>query len=383
MIPLAVPNLKGNEELYLKQCVDSTFVSSVGPFVDRFEQMVADLSGASGAVATASGTAGLHAALTAVGVEPGSLVILPAFTFIASANAIHQCGAAPWLFDITEDGWGLSPEQVEKALVEQTEKTDEGVIHKATGKKVCAMMPVHTLGHPADISAFRRLADQFDLPLVVDGAASLGAEIKGNPVGSLAADLTVFSFNGNKTFTAGAGGAVVGNDQALCNRVRHLTTTAKSSPFYDHDEAGFNYRMSNLQAAVGCAQLECFDEFLKTKRSIADIYDKAFQGIDGVLPFPEKEGVKSAKWFSGLVLPAGAGRLEKVVSFLNDQGIGARPFWKPMTLQNPYRHCLAEDMTVTDNLWDRILTLPCSTSLGEDDQNRVIEQVKSALGVSL
>ncbi len=379
MIPLAVPNLQGNEELYLRQCVDSTFVSSIGPFVDRFEKMTAELSGAAYAIATSSGTAGLHAALKAVGVEKDDLVVLPSFTFVGSANAIHQCAASPWLFDISPDSWTLDSIQVLDGLRKQTTVSGDALIHQPTGRRVAAIMPVHTLGHPANMEELRKVAAQYNLPIVADGAASLGARLDGKMIGELAADLTVFSFNGNKTFTAGAGGAVVGQDQQLCDRVRHLTTTAKSSPFYDHDEAGFNYRMSNIQAAVGCAQLECFDNFLSAKRAISERYNQALSGLFDVEFFPEKENTVSAKWFSGIVLPPEVEPLDRILDFLKAKGIDAKPFWKPMHLQKPYRNCPKQDMSCTDHLWHRILTLPCSTGLPESDQDYVINQVIKVL----
>ena len=228
MIPLAVPNLGGNEARYLQECVETNFVSSVGPFVDRFEAMVAEASGASHAVATSSGTTGLHAALTALGVGRDDLVVLPSFTFIASANAISHCGATPWLLDVCGDSWTLDVAQLARVLETQAERRDGDLVHRESGRRVAALMPVYTLGLPAEMEPLVRVAMRHGLPVVADAAAALGARYRGRAVGALGADLSVFSFNGNKTVTAGGGGVVVGEDEALCARVRHLTTTARA-----------------------------------------------------------------------------------------------------------------------------------------------------------
>ncbi len=383
MIPLAIPNIAGNEAKYLQECVETNFVSSVGPFVDRFEEMVAHASGSRHAVATTSGTTGLHAALTAVGVGSGDLVVLPSMTFIASANAISHCGALPWLFDIEVEGWTLDPVQVEAALREKTERRAEGVYHVETERRIAAIMPVHTLGSPANMLALTAVASKFDLPVVVDAAAALGSTCNGKKPGALGGDLSVFSFNGNKTVTAGGGGAVTGNDEALCARVRHLTTTAKVGADYTHDVVGFNYRMSNLEAAVGCAQMECLDTFVSAKRRIARRYDEALSEIYGVAPFPRAPWAESACWFSGVTLgPPATPDIEAVIASLVECGVGARPFWKPVHLQAPYASAPVEATPVSTSIWDRVLTLPCSTNLSEVDQKQVIAALRDILGAS-
>ena len=239
MIPLAVPNLTGREAEYLQQCIETTFVSSVGPFVNLFEEKVAEAAGASLAVATSAGTTGLHVALEAVGVGRDDLVVLPSFTFIASANAIAYCGASPWLFDVTEESWTLDPELLAKQLSAETHREKGCLIHNATGRRVAAVMPVYTLGMPADMDSIVQIAKDYNLPVIADGAAALGATYKGHPSGKLGADLTVYSFNGNKTITAGGGGAVAGEDTELLKLVRHLSNTAKVGEAYHHDRVGF------------------------------------------------------------------------------------------------------------------------------------------------
>lgn len=379
MIPLAEPNLCGNELKYLTECVHSNYVSSVGRFVDQFEAMVAAYSGAQFAVATSAGTTGLHVALTALGVGPGDLVILPSFTFIASANAIAHCGALPWLFDVDPRTWTLDCDLVESALCDQTISQAGKVIHQRSGLRVAAIMPVYTLGLPANMDKLVALAQRYHLPIVADAAAALGAEVGNRKIAQLGADATVFSFNGNKTITAGGGGAVVSNNKDLIQLIRHLTTTARVGRDYDHDRVGFNYRMTNLQAAVGCAQMENADVFVQAKRRIAMTYRQALAGVTGVEPFPEPEPLKSACWFSGFRLHMEHGNAGSLIDYLAAASIGARRFWKPIHLQTPYRHCPQTAMLVSEKLWPEIVTLPSSTHLTVQDQDVVIKTTLAGL----
>ena len=373
MIHLAVPNLCGNEKKYLDDCIDTTFVSSVGEYVNRFEEMVAKATGSNNAVATSSGTTGLHAALTAVGVKQGELVIIPTFTFIASANAVAHCGATPWLMDIDEDTWCLDVAQVEKALSEKCIVEKGDLIHRESGRRVAAIMPVYTLGNVPDMKAFRLVADKYNLPLVVDAACAMGATLSGNYIGKLA-DLSVFSFNGNKTVTSGGGGAIVGDDELL-KRVKHLTTTARATVEYDFDEVGFNYRMTNIQAAVGCAQMENLDLFVERKRHIRNYYNNSFNDtLWG--KFPETNG--SSCWFSGIVLEQGkcVEDTRKLAEGLKKHDIEARVFWKPVHLQKPYVNAPKESVVRSEELWERILTLPCSTNITDEELGLVAETLK-------
>ncbi len=384
MIPLAVPDLSGNEERYLAECVASNFVSSVGPFVERFEEMVASASGALRGVATASGTAGLHVALLAAGVERDDLVIVPSLTFIASANAVRYCGAEPWLFDVEADSWNLDPVQLNKRLAADTTVRDGVVIHQPTGRRVAAIMPVHTLGLPANMDAIVTIADHYNLPVVADAAAALGAEEKMRPVGALGADLTVFSFNGNKTVTCGGGGMVVGDDPALLDLVRHLTTTARHGPGYDHDRVGFNYRLTNIQAAVGCAQMERLPELVAAKRAIREYYDRAFAAIPGLGRFPGSPGSDQeslgSSWFSGVVVKDGdMERVAAILQKLHKFGIGARPFWKPIHLQEPYKYAPKTSMPVSEDIWFRIVVLPCSVALTSDEREQTVRGLLQAV----
>jgi len=360
MIPLAVPNLSGNESRYLQECVDTNFVSSVGPFVDRFEEAVAAAAGAPFAVATSAGTTGLHAALTAVGVSRDDLVLLPSMTFIASANAIAHCGAMPWLVDIDRESWTMDVAQCSRLLHSETVKRGGNVVHSGTGQRVAAIMPVCTLGTPFDADALAVLTREWELPVVADAAPALGASYRGRPMGRLAADLTVFSFNGNKTVTA------------------DLTTTARSGKEeYEHDRVGFNYRMTNLQAAVGCAQLERLDEFVSAKRRIAARYTQELTTLEGIEPFASPAWADGACWFSGVLttkVPQ-----DEVIRALQGRGIGARPFWKPIHQQAPFSGALVADVHATEALCPTILTLPCSTALSSEEQSQVIDAVADCI----
>lgn len=373
-VPLAIPNIGAREAEYVQQCFTENWVSTVGPFVERLERQIAELSGVPYGVAVAAGTMGLHAALHGLGIGPGDLVILPAYTFIASANSIAQTGARPWLFDITEESWTLDPVNLEAALEQDCERDAGGILRlRSTGERVAAVMPVYTLGTPADMDRIVPLARRYGLPIVADAAAAVGARYKGEPIGPLA-DATVYSFNGNKTITTGGGGMIVGRDPALMKLLKHITTTARIGADYDHDRVGFNYRLTNIEAAMGCAQVERLPEFLEAKKRIRKIYNAAFCDHWKVSPFPDVDWAQSAYWLSGIVLRDEAVfSMDKLIAGLNAAGISARKFWKPMHLQAPFVDVPRRPMVVCDGLWKRVLTLPCSTSLSDVDQARVIE----------
>lgn len=380
MISLAIPNLTGNEKKYLDDCIDTTFVSSVGQYVTKFEEMVAEATGSTKAVATSSGTTGIHAALTAVGVKHGDLVIIPTFTFIASANAVRHCGADPWLMDISPDTWCLDPKLVRTQIQEHCELKDSVLVHKPTGKRVAALMPVYTLGNMPDMKAMREIDDEYGIPLIVDAACAIGATYEGQDFGALA-DLSVLSFNGNKTITCGGGGAVVGCNEEILDHVRHLTTTARVWPDYDFDEVGFNYRMTNIQAAVGVAQMERLDNFITTKRNVRKYYEEGLKKLEDkdITFFPTTDG--SSCWFSGIVLPEGTElqTAKAICAELKLSDIEARSFWKPVHLQAPYFDCPKSDLMVAESLWQRIITLPCSTNITEEELEIVVKKVIEAV----
>ncbi len=369
MIPLAAPNLVGNEARYLQQCVDTNFVSSVGPFVRQFEEGVAAVTGSIDAVATSSGTASLHLALTALGIGPGDLVVMPTFTFVATASAVAQCGATGWLFDLEQASWTLNADHVASALRQNCRLESGRLIHIDSGLVVRAILPVYAIGNPPDMGTFRKLADEFGLYLVADAAAAIGSDFRGVPIGQLA-DASIASFNGNKTVTCGGGGAIFGTDSDFLDRVRHLSATARVGSDYDHDAVGFNYTMTNVQAAIGCAQLERLNTFLETKREVHSFYANLSEQIDKVDGFPDGEFGKSAHWLSGMVLGT-AGLTGSAINWLSLNGLPVRPFWKPMHLQHPYKDWPIDRSDGASHLWDRILVLPCSTSISTSDLETV------------
>ncbi|MBF0166018.1 MAG: aminotransferase class I/II-fold pyridoxal phosphate-dependent enzyme [Alphaproteobacteria bacterium] len=379
MIPLSTPDLSGNEARYLQQCIEDGFVSTAGAFVPRIEEMVALATGARHAVATASGTSALHVALVALGVKPGDLVILPSYTFIASANAISHAGATPWLFDIASSSWTLDPRLLAERLDVETRRVGTEIIHRVSGRRVAAIMPVYALGLPADMEPIIGTAEQFGLPVLADAAAALGATYMGRPIGRLGADLTMISFNGNKTVTSGGGGAVLGDNPELVGLVRHLVTTARTGEDYTHDRVGYNYRMTNIEAAVGSAQMERADSLVAAKRRIRSTYDSALSELPGVGLFPSPSWADGACWFSGITLAPPAPPPERVRQILRESGIEGRPFWKPMHLQPPYQDAPRTEMPVTDDIWKRVLTLPCSTHLSPTDQSKVIDVLREVL----
>lgn len=378
MIPLAVPNLAGNEARYLADCVETNFVSSVGPYVDKFESAVSDLTGSVGSVATSSGTTGLHLALTAIGVLPGDLVILPSLTFIASANAISHCGASPWLLDVSPESWTLDPDRLRRELESSTEVRNGQLVQRDTGRRVSAILAVYTMGMPADMDAIGATAGEFGLPVVADAAAALGARYRGRDLGGLAR-LSVASFNGNKTFTCGGGGAVFGMDQSLLAHARHLSTTARRGADYDHDAVGFNYRLTNLQASVGVAQLEQAPVFLARKAEIDRAYRAAAEAIPGMSGFPAPAWAASAYWLSGVLLPKGR-EVRDVVEGFRQRGVEARTFWKPIHLQEPYAQAPHGTLDVCEDLWRRIVTLPSSTSITDAEIEQVVGAIEDVLG---
>jgi perosamine synthetase len=378
MIPLAIPNLCGKEAIYLQECVTTGFVSSVGPFVTRMEELVAQAVGTPASVATSAGTTGLHLALVTLGVQPGDLVIIPSYSFIATGNAVRHAGAIPWLFDISSIDWCIDPNLLRDELLKHTEKRTEGLFHKASGRRVAALMPVYALGLIPDMKPFREIASDFDLRLIADAAPAIGAQRDGKSVGVFA-DLTVFSFNGNKTVTCGGGGAIAGMDKAVLARAKHLSSTARSGDDYTHDAVGFNYRMTNISAAVGCAQMENLPLFIAAKRRIRDRYNQAFSDLSALSFFPEAPDKGNACWFSGFVLPAdGSIPFAPLAAKLNAAGVQCRSFWKPIHLQVPHQDSPMTAMPVCDALWKRIAVLPSSTQLSDDEQSEVIRQVRLA-----
>lgn len=379
MIPISIPNLSGNEEKYLQECIHSTYVSSVGPFVNKFRTMLCGKSDAEFAAPLNTGTAGLHLSLLVAGVNANELVILPSLTFIASANAISYCNAEPWLMDVDRLSWTLDPDELEKNLEAFTYTKNGMLYHSETDQRIAAIMPVYMLGTPADMDRILKIAEQYSLPVIADGAAALGAKYKGKAIGEIEVFATAISFNGNKTFTTGGGGAVISNDAGVIEKINHLATTARNGPGYDHDMVGYNYRLTNIQAAVGYAQLERFDEFIAAKSKIYNRYKLAFEKFEQIGAFPNPSWADSAHWLSGIYVDDKADKIEKIVTHLRSCDIDARTFWTPIHLQKPYLNAPRSSLKVSEEVYSKIIPLPCSTHLNEDEITHVIEAVSKAL----
>lgn len=382
MIPLTVPNLTGNEAAYLQECVTSTFVSSVGPFVDRFEAGIAALSGTERAVVVSSGTVALKMALEGLGIGPGDLVIVPSMTFIASANAVRHTGADVWLVDISPDDWALDLALCRRLLERETEAHPDGRRHRQTGRLVRAILPVMIMGASIDLAGIVALGREFGLKVVVDAAAAIGARHgNGTPLGQTGVDAVCYSFNGNKTVTCGGGGAIAAAEPALLARIRHLTTTGRVGRDYDHDVVAYNYRMTNVQAALGVAQLERLDGFLERKRQIRDAYAAFAARHSGLSPFPEPAFGTNTHWFSGVWYRGDdTARCDRFRDHMVAAGIDLRRFWKPIHLQTPYADAPASAMPVAEHLWQRIFPLPCSTGLEDRDLARVLAAAEDFWG---
>ena len=360
-IALHEPCFNGREKEYLLDCIDSTFVSSVGAYVDRFEAMLADYTGAAFAIATVNGTSGIHVALRLAGVDAGDEVITQSLTFVATANAIAYCGATPCFVDVDRDTMGLSPDALRGFLVEQTKyDADSGrLVNKQTGRRIAACLPMHTFGHPCRIDEIVSICREYGLPVVEDAAESLGSVFQSKHTGTFG-DMGVFSFNGNKTITCGGGGAIITNDPVLAKRAKHITTTAKIPHRWDfvHDEIAYNYRMPNLNAALACAQLEQLDEFLVSQRNLAEAYAAYFATQETTF-VTEPVNARSNYWLNALILKD---RQEKdaFLEATNSANVMTRPIWRLMNELEMYQH--APHGTLENSQWleQRVVNIPSS-----------------------
>jgi len=364
-VALHEPRFRGNEWAYLKECLDSTFVSSVGKFVDRFEADLAAYTGARHAVAVVNGTAALHVALKLAGVCPRDEVLLPALTFVATANAVAYCDATPHFVDSAEDTLGVDPQALRAYLARVAELRGGHSVHRATGRVIRALVPMHAFGHPVDIEGVMALAHDFHLALVEDAAESLGSTVGGRHTGTFGR-LGTLSFNGNKTITTGGGGAILTNDTEIARHAKHLTTTAKLSHrwAYEHDEIGYNYRLPNLNAALGCAQLEQLPAFISAKRRLYEKYRTALTAVASVRLVAEPAGCSSNYWLQTLVLDeAVAAQRDTILASTNDAGLMTRPAWSLMHSLPAYRACPRMELPVAESLERRLINIPSSASL--------------------
>ncbi len=377
LIPLCVPEIRGNEWKYVRECLDTGWVSSVGRFVGQFEQAFAEMVGARFAVATVNGTAALHVALMLAGVEPDDEVLVSTLTFIAPANAIRYLGAWPVFLDARESDWQMDPELVASFLRERCERRGGMTIDRATGRRVRAILPVHILGHPVDIDPILDLAREFDLPVVEDATEALGVRHHGRQPGRLG-HVGCFSFNGNKIITTGGGGMLVTDDDAWARRARYLTTQAKDDPVeYVHGAVGYNYRLTNIQAALGLAQLEQLEAYVAAKRRIAATYDRALAGVPGLAPLRESPGSVGTFWLYTVLVDATLFGMDSrmLLRRLEEKGIQTRPLWQPIHLSAPHRGGGSFDCPVSERLYRDALSLPCSVGLSAEDQDTVCRAI--------
>ena len=362
-VPLAVPKFIGNEKKYLNECIDTTFVSSVGKFVDRFEEEMARYTSAKRAVVCVSGTNALHMALMLVGVERDDEVLTQALTFIATCNALSYIGAHPVFLDVDLTTMGLSPVAVKDWLAKNAEVRDGVCYNKRTGRRVKACVPMHTFGHPVRIEELVAVCDEWHIELVEDAAESIGSTYKGKHTGTFG-KVGAISFNGNKTITTGGGGMLLFNDEELGAYAKHLTTQAKIPHRWEfrHDHIGYNYRMPNINAALGCAQLEHIEEYVEDKRATAAAYRDYFSRMDGIEFFVEPENTRSNYWLNAVLLP-NREEQQAFLQYTNDNGIMTRPIWELMNRLPMFENCETDHLTNTQMFADRVVNIPSSVRL--------------------
>ncbi len=358
-IPMHEPRFIGNEKKYLNECIDSTFVSSVGKFVDQFEALIAEYTQAKRAIAIANGTDALHLVLKLSGVQQDHEVITQPLTFIATANAITYTGATPVFIDVDKETMGLSPDALEDFLTQYGDPVPDGCINKLSGRIISACLPMHTFGHPAKIDRIVEICDRYRIPVIEDAAESIGSTYKGKHTG-IFGKAGILSFNGNKTITTGGGGMIITNDEVLATQAKHLSTQAKVSHKWDiiHDQVGYNYRMPNINAALGVAQIESLDFFILKKRELASTYQTFFRDLD-VGFFSEPQEARSNYWVNALLF-SGREERDAFLEFSNNHGVMTRPAWTLMNQLEMYKDCLTIDIHNAQWLEDRVVNIPSS-----------------------
>jgi len=378
IIPLCAPEIRGNEWKYLKECLDTNWVSSAGPSVDRFETRMMSYVGAKHAVATVNGTTALHIALLVAGVQPDEEVLVSTLTFIAPANAVRYVNAWPIFMDADPLYWQMDPEKVVTFLTRECRWRNGVFYNKATGRQVRAILAVHILGHPCDMDPIVEIARKYNLVVVEDASESLGARYKGRMVGELA-DIACFSFNGNKIITTGGGGMILTHNEGWAARARYLTTQAKIDPIESvHNAIGYNYRLTNIQAALGCAQMEKLDEYVDIKRRIARSYAQEFSSIPGITCMPEASWASSIFWmYTILVDETNYGMTSRALfDHLKIAAVETRPLWQPLHRSPAHKGAQAYYCEFAEDLFNRALRLPSSVGLTPAKQKKVIEYVR-------
>ena len=364
-VPLHEPEFVGAESDFVQDCLQSTFVSSVGKYVDRFELMLAEYTGAKYAVAVVNGTTALQVALRLAGVKPGDEVLIPALSFVATANAVQHSGAFPNFVDSNLDTLGIDPAALADYLDFSTEQTTQALINKKTGRRIAAIVPMHTYGHPVAMDRLMEVAARYKLPIVEDSAESLGSKYKGQHTGTFGL-LGILSFNGNKVITTGGGGAILTNDAELARQAKHLTTTAKLPHPWEffHDEVAWNYRMPNLNAALGCAQMESLESFITKKRRLAAKYKKAFQDLIGLQFVEEQKDCTSNYWLQTICLSnANKASRDAILDKANNLGYQCRPTWNLLHKLPMYQDCPRAELKVAEILEKSLINIPSNSKL--------------------
>ncbi|MCG9875847.1 MAG: LegC family aminotransferase [Leptospiraceae bacterium] len=359
------PLFDGNELYNLKECIDSSFVSSVGKFVDKFENKLTEFTGSKFVVAVVNGTSALHIALVYSGIEPNDEILIPTFSFVATANAVRYCNAIPHFVDIEERTLGLCPKRINDYLIEIGIIKNNVLVNKYTQRPIRAIIPMHCFGHPVDMEGIIDIAKRFNLIVIEDAAESLGSFIKGRHTGTFG-NLGILSFNGNKIITTGGGGAILINNENDFKKIKHLTSTAKLYHKWEfsHDQVGYNYRMPNLNAALGCAQLDSLPRFLKQKRNLYNNYKESFSDLNFVSLFSEKENFQSNYWLNALILNPGFQHLkEDILAETNGIGIMTRPVWNLLHTLPMYKDFPKMNLDISQDLFERVINIPSSAGL--------------------
>jgi perosamine synthetase len=375
MIPLSVPNLSGKEWDYVKECLETGWISSAGSFVDKFEATFANYVGTDKAVSVVNGTSALHLSLKILGVAHSDLVIMPNVTFVASANAISYLGAEPILIDIEPSTWQMDLNLLEQFLDNDCEyNSQKKLIHIQSQKKITALMIVHVQGNICDMERLLEIAKKYNLPVLEDAAEALGSKYESSYAGTIA-DIGCYSFNGNKIMSTGGGGMIVSKHTELIDRAKHLSTTAKKNSLtYYHDEVGYNYRLVNILSAVGLAQIECLDSFIESKLNTAEFYRNALKNTGDIKFQKVSSNVISNEWLFTILTSS----MSDLLEYLNNNGVMCRPFWIPMNQLPMYKHCIyIQSEDISRSIHQDALSLPCSTNISQAELNEVVDKVKS------
>ena len=362
-VPLSAPKFIGNEKKYMEECIDSTYVSSVGKFVDRFEEDIASYTGCKRAVVCVSGTNALHMSLMLADVKRNDEVLTQALTFVATCNALSYIGAIPVFLDVDKDTMGLSPTAVREWLTKNSEQKDGECYNKRTGRRIKACVPMHTFGHPMHLDELVDILKEYHIELVEDAAESIGSLYKGKHTGTFG-KVGALSFNGNKTITTGGGGMMLFNDEELGAYAKHLTTQAKVPHRWEfrHDHIGYNYRMPNINAALGCAQLENIEVYVNNKRETAKAYEEYFRNVPDIDFFVEPENTRSNYWLNVLIMKDKSSQL-KFLQETNDNGVMTRPIWELMNRLPMFENCQHDSLDNTNWFADRVVNIPSSVRL--------------------